>query len=47
MREHGSITAEISDTAMGGLLDKSFNENVGSDCSEMGNRVFAFDTMLV
>lgn len=42
MRQQGGITAEISDTAMGGLLDKSLNENVGRDCSEMGNRDQSF-----
>lgn len=47
MRQTRSITAEVSNTAMGGLLDKSLNENVGRDCSKMGNRVFAFDTILI
>lgn len=42
MRVHRSTTAEISDTAMGGLLDKSLNENVGRR-----NRFFAFDTILM
>lgn len=49
MREHRNITAGISDSAMGGLLDKSLNEIVGRDCSKTGNRyrVFGFDTILI
>lgn len=43
-REHRSIAAEVSDTGMGRLLDKSLNENVGRDFSEMGNRDKSFCT---